>query len=123
MQVNYNFPSKPPAFSARLKLNSKELERAFSLELSSQKIYGSLVDNIEKFKQNYPEQVIEGNLIDTGSKKLLELYNPKTKHLKSFDLTSRGSYCMNTFDKAFKYLTTDESKLFWTDKIAKDLFM
>ncbi len=130
MQINSNFHiSRPalrnnnPAFGARLRLNSKELERAFSLELSNQKCYSNLFKTIEKFKNIHPEQTIEGNLLDTGNeKKFLELYNPKTRHLKSFDLTDRGSYTMNTFYKAFEFLTGDESKKFWEDTITKDLF-
>lgn len=122
MQINSNFYYNKPSFNARLRLNSKELERAFSLELAHQKCYSQIYKNIEKFKQMEPNKIIEGNLINKGSEKVLELYNPETKHVKSFDLTSRGSYTLDTFSKAFEFLTSIYSKKFWSDDTAKGLF-
>lgn len=122
MQINSNFCYNKPSFNARLRLNSTELERAFSLELDKQKCYSQIYKNIEKFKQMEPNKIIEGNLIKKGSEKVLELYNTETKHIKSFDLTSRGSYTLDTFYKAFEFLTSTSSKKFWSDDTTKGLF-
>ncbi len=123
MQVNFNPYNNRQSFGARLRFNSKELENLFSQELSHEKVYGSLRTNIEKFKKMYPQQVIEGNLVSKDSKKVLELYNPSTRYTKSFDWPKYPTYRSGLFGQVFKFLTTDESKRFWTDEIAKGLFV
>ena len=123
MQVNFNPYNNRQSFGARLRFNSKELENLFSQELSHEKVYGSLRTNIEKFKTMYPQQIIEGNLVSKDSKKVLELYNPSTRYTKSFDWPKYPTYRSGLFGQVFKFLTTDESKRFWTDEIAKGLFV
>ncbi len=122
MQVNFNPYTNRQSFGAKLRLNHKELNHLFSEELSHEKIYGSLRTRIEKFKTIYPNQIIEGNLISKDSKKVLELYNPNTRYTKSFDWPKYPTYRSGLFEQVFKFLTTDESKRFWTDETAKNLF-
>ena len=122
MQVNFNPYTNRQSFGAKLRLNHKELNHLFSEELSHEKVYGNLRTRIEKFKAMYPNQIIEGNLISTKTKKTLELYNPSTRYTKAFDMPENPTYRSGIFEQVFKFLTTDESKRFWTDETAKNLF-
>ena len=57
------------------------------------------------------------------SDKEMEVFNPNTMHLKSFPAVVRNCILPNTFGKMFEFLVGNESKAFWTDKTAKDLFV
>ena len=134
MQININQYGNRQAFGAKLKFNSLALRNLFARELSgsfdsvSSRIVenksGHLRENIQKFKNLYPDDVIEVTLRDTNySDKDMDVFNPKTMHIKSFTAVDRGGIVSNAFGKMFEFLVGNESKAFWTDKTAKDLFV
>ena len=134
MNININQYGNRQAFGAKLKFNSPELKTLFAGELSrsfERKLSGSVKDssetfrlNIQKFKDLYPNDVIEVTLRDTNySDKEMDVLNPDTMHLKSFPVIDRGGIVPNAFGKMFEFLVGKEANAFWTDKTAKDLFV
>lgn len=117
-----------------MKFNSPELRNLFADELTrsfdsdylrlSENKLGNLRENIQKFKDLYKDDVLEITLRDTNySDKVMDVFNPNTMHLKSFPAIDRGGIIPNAFGKMFEFLLGKESKAFWTDKTAKDLFV
>lgn len=126
MQININQYGNRQAFCARLKFNSPELRNLFARELSDsfKDNSGSFRANIHKFKDLYPDDVIEVTLRDANySDKVMDVFNPDTMHLKSFPVIDRGGIVPNAFGKMFEFLVGKEAKAFWNDKTAKDLFV
>lgn len=129
MQINFN-PNinNKPAFNAKLKLNSPELKTAFAKEFiaSEQKSWSNLRENIIKFKLMFPSDIVEVALKPTGHNTAeLEVLNPQTMHIKSFEAVEKGNFMNDTFNRMFEFLTGNsyETKKFWTDDVAKDLFV
>ena len=126
MQININQYGNRQAFGARLKFNSPELRNLFARELSDsfKDSSESFRANIHKFKDLYPDDVIEVTLRDTNySDKEMDVLNPNTMHLESFPVIDRGGIVPNAFGKMFEFLVGKEANAFWTDKTAKDLFV
>lgn len=126
MQININQYGNRQAFGARLKFNSPELRNLFARELSDsfKDSSESFRANIHKFKDLYPDDVIEVTLRDANySDKVMDVFNPDTMHLKSFPVIDRGGVVPNAFGKMFEFLVGKEAKAFWNDKTAKDLFV
>ncbi len=131
MQIrNSSFENKP-VFGAKLKFTSPELRNLFAGELSrsfdsklSSQNKSDLRENIQKFKDLYKNDVLEVTLRDVNySDKEMEVFNPNTMHLKLFPAIDRNGIVPNAFGKMFEFLVGNESKAFWTDKTAKDLFV
>lgn len=131
MRINISSHASQCSFGAKLKFNSPELRHMFARELensgnSNKSRIGEtqLKKNIEKFKNMYPNQVIEVTLRPNDyNNATLDVLNPQTMHLKSFPAQDRGGVLPNAFNKMFEVLTGTEAKDFWTDKTVKDLFV
>ena len=134
MQINTSTHRNRQAFRAKLKFNSLELRNLFADELTrsfdrdylrlSENKSGNLRENIQRFKNLYKADVLEITLRDTNySDKVMDVFNPNTMHLKSFPAIDRGGIVPNAFSKMFEFLIGKESKTFWTDTTAKDLFV
>ena len=134
MQINTSIHRNRQAFGAKLKFNSPELRNIFAGELtrSFDKDYsrlgennsGNLRENIQKFKDLYKDAVLEITLRDANySDKVMDVFNPDSMQIKSFPAIDRGGIIPNAFGKMFEFLVGNESKTFWTDKTAKDLFV
>ncbi len=107
MQININQYGNRQAFGARLKFNSPELRNLFARELSDsfKDSSESFRANIHKFKDLYPDDVIEVTLRDANySDKVMDVFNPDTMHLKSFPVIDRGGVVPNAFGKMFEFL-------------------
>ena len=131
MQISNNSYGNKPVFGAKLEFTSPELRNLFAAELSrsfdsklSSQNKLDLRENIQKFKDLYKNDVLEVTLKDVNySDKEMEVFNPNTMHLKSFPAVVRNGIVSNAFGKMFEFLVGNESKAFWTDKTAKDLFV
>ena len=119
-QINQKYTRKVnnnPVFGAKLRALSPQVKEHFEWCISSAPHRMShLRSSMLKFKQIYPNKVIEVSIVPGYSEKML-FHNPESGEYISFESAHYGRW-RDSFEPAFDFMTSEseQAKQFWEGK-------